>query len=42
MNAPAPLNEIPALTRQLAGLLLAQGQMMATAESCTGGMIAAA
>jgi nicotinamide-nucleotide amidase len=31
-----------ALTRQLAARLLAKGQMMATAESCTGGMIAAA
>ena len=42
MNTPAPSEEIPALTRQLAGLLLAKGQMMATAESCTGGMVAAA
>jgi nicotinamide-nucleotide amidase len=42
MNVPAPLNDTPALTRQLAGRLLATGQMMATAESCTGGMIAAA
>lgn len=42
MNTPAPLDDTEALTRQLAGLLLAQGQMMATAESCTGGMIAAA
>jgi nicotinamide-nucleotide amidase len=42
MNTPAPLNETPVLTRQLAGLLLAKGHMMATAESCTGGMIAAA
>ena len=42
MNTPASSNDIPTLTRQLAGLLLAKGQMMATAESCTGGMIAAA
>ena len=42
MNTPASSDVIPALTRQLAGLLLAKGQMMATAESCTGGMIAAA
>ena len=42
MNTPASLDDTPALTRQLAGLLLAKGQMMATAESCTGGMIAAA
>jgi nicotinamide-nucleotide amidase len=36
------LDDTQALTRQLAGLLLAKGHMMATAESCTGGMIAAA
>ena len=42
MNTPASSDDIPTLTRQLAGLLLAKGQMMATAESCTGGMIAAA
>ena len=42
MNTPAALDDTEALTRRLAGLLLAQGQMMATAESCTGGMIAAA
>jgi nicotinamide-nucleotide amidase len=42
MNTPALLDDIQALTRQLAGLLLAKGHMMATAESCTGGMIAAA
>ena len=41
MNTPAPLDDTQALTRRLAGLLLAQGKMMATAESCTGGMIAA-
>jgi nicotinamide-nucleotide amidase len=32
----------PALVEELAGALLARGQMLATAESCTGGMIAAA
>lgn len=42
MKNSVPLDDTPALTRRLAGLLLAQGQMMATAESCTGGMIAAA
>jgi nicotinamide-nucleotide amidase len=42
MNPPALLDDTQALTRQLAGLLLAKGHMMATAESCTGGMIAAA
>ena len=42
MNTPTPSDRTPALTRQLAGLLLAKGHMMATAESCTGGMIAAA
>ena len=42
VNAPVPFNDAQALTRQLADRLLANGQMMATAESCTGGMIAAA
>ena len=42
MNTPALLDDTQALTRQLAALLLAKGHMMATAESCTGGMIAAA
>ena len=42
MNTPTLLDDTQALTRQLAGLLLAKGHMMATAESCTGGMIAAA
>ena len=42
MKNSAPVDDTPALTQRLAGLLLAQGQMMATAESCTGGMIAAA
>ena len=42
MNTPALLDDTHALTRQLAGLLLAKGHMMTTAESCTGGMIAAA
>ena len=42
MNAPAPSNDTQSLTRRLAELLLAKGQKMATAESCTGGMIAAA
>ena len=42
MNTPIILDDSPSLTRQLAGLLLAKGKMMATAESCTGGMIAAA
>ena len=33
---------VPALAGQLAALLQAQGRMLATAESCTGGMISAA
>jgi nicotinamide-nucleotide amidase len=37
VNAP-----IPALCSQLADALLARGWLLATAESCTGGMIAAA
>lgn len=35
-------SDVPALTAHLAGLLQGQGWQMATAESCTGGMIAAA
>ncbi|MFT4267754.1 MAG: CinA family protein [Xenophilus sp.] len=34
--------DTPALVAHLAGLLQAQGRVMATAESCTGGLIAAA
>ena len=34
--------DTPALVAHLAGLLQAQGRMMATAESCTGGLIAGA
>ncbi len=41
MNASTPSDNAQVLARQLAGLLLARGQMMASAESCTGGMIAA-
>ncbi|WP_411879639.1 CinA family protein [Polaromonas sp. YR568] len=36
------MNGIPELAAQLAALLQAQGRMLATAESCTGGMISAA
>ncbi|MET0542664.1 MAG: CinA family protein [Variovorax sp.] len=35
-------DEVPALVRTLAELLAARGWMMATAESCTGGLIAGA
>ena len=42
MNDSSSFDAAQALTRQLAARLLAKGQMMATAESCTGGMIAAA
>ena len=42
MNTSTPSDNAQVLARQLAGLLLARGQMMASAESCTGGMIAAA
>lgn len=36
------MNGVPELAGQLAALLQAQGRMLATAESCTGGMISAA
>lgn len=36
------MNGVAGLAGQLAGLLQAQGRMLATAESCTGGMISAA
>jgi nicotinamide-nucleotide amidase len=36
------MNTVPALIEPLASALKARGQMMATAESCTGGLIAAA
>jgi nicotinamide-nucleotide amidase len=44
MNPPSSLAEsdTPALVALLADLLPARGWMMATAESCTGGLIAAA
>ena len=42
MNDSSSFDAAQALTRLLAARLLAKGQMMATAESCTGGMIAAA
>ena len=42
MNDSSSFDDAPALTRLLAARLLANGQMLATAESCTGGMIAAA
>ena len=42
VNDSSYFDAAQALTRQLADRLLANGQMMATAESCTGGMIAAA
>ncbi|MBO9645109.1 MAG: CinA family protein, partial [Pseudacidovorax sp.] len=34
--------DLPALVRQLAELLGTSGRMLATAESCTGGLIAGA
>lgn len=37
-----PMPDIDALVAQLADQLLAQGRRLATAESCTGGLIAAA
>jgi nicotinamide-nucleotide amidase len=42
VNDSSSFDDAPALTRLLAARLLAKGQMLATAESCTGGMIAAA
>ena len=42
MNAVSAFDDSQPLTRLLAARLLAKGQMLATAESCTGGMIAAA
>jgi nicotinamide-nucleotide amidase len=40
--SPAPELDTPALLPQLAGLLQQKGWMLATAESCTGGLIAGA
>ena len=42
VNDSSYFDAAQALTRLLAARLLAKGQMLATAESCTGGMIAAA
>ena len=42
MNDSSSFDAVQTLTRLLAARLLANGQMLATAESCTGGMIAAA
>ena len=42
MNDSSSFDVAQALTRQLAERLMAKGLMMAAAESCTGGMIAAA
>jgi nicotinamide-nucleotide amidase len=42
VNAVSAFDDSQSLTRLLAARLLAKGQMLATAESCTGGMIAAA
>ena len=42
VNAVSSFDDSQPLTRLLAARLLAKGQMLATAESCTGGMIAAA
>lgn len=42
VNDSSYFDAAQALTRLLAARLLANGQMMAAAESCTGGMIAAA
>jgi nicotinamide-nucleotide amidase len=42
VNAVSSFDDSQSLTRQLAARLLAKGQMLATDESCTGGMIAAA
>ena len=37
-----PTNDTPALVEQLAQALLQRGWSLATAESCTGGLISAA
>ena len=42
MNATAPETDTARLVETLAAQLLARGWMLATAESCTGGLIAAA
>ncbi|WP_417282395.1 CinA family protein [Comamonas sp.] len=39
---PAEIDNIEELVQQLAAMLMEKGWMLATAESCTGGMIAAA
>ncbi|SFC57807.1 nicotinamide-nucleotide amidase [Polaromonas sp. OV174] len=41
-NSEPPAPDLPALTADLAEKLRAKGRFMATAESCTGGMISAA
>ena len=40
--APAEPDDVPALVVRLADVLLKRGAMLATAESCTGGLIAGA
>lgn len=42
MSTPTPADDIGALVADLARALLSRGWMLATAESCTGGLIAAA
>jgi nicotinamide-nucleotide amidase len=42
MSLPLPDQDTPALVEAVAGLLLRKGWLLSTAESCTGGLIAAA